>query len=134
MNCSDIGDFQSAGIIPVSADLLKMWFRGPQSISSNVCRTLRCRRSGPVDLYTSRWFSLSYTSYSLKLNVLIVLPTYLGSCGMLFSCSWVNTELKYVLRVLAMSLAVMIICPVVVLSGPTLSLTIILSDVLQWTA
>ena len=42
-------------------------------------------------------------SSSLKLNVSSVLPTYLGSCGMLFSCSWVNTELKYVLRVLAIA-------------------------------
>ena len=29
-----LADFQSAGIIPVSADLLKMWFRGPQSMCS----------------------------------------------------------------------------------------------------
>ena len=26
----------------------------------------------------------------------IVFPTYIGSCGRLFSCSWVNTELKYI--------------------------------------
>ena len=74
-----------------------------------------------------RWFSFSCTSSSLKLNVSSVLPKYLGSCGMLFSCSWVNTELKYVLRVLAMSLSVGTIWPIYVLSGPTLSLTILLS-------
>ena len=57
-----LADFQSAGIIPVSADLLKMWFRGPQSKSSRVRGTLGCRRSGPADLYTLRWFSFSCTS------------------------------------------------------------------------
>ena len=119
--------FQSAGIIPVSAHLLKMWFRGPHSMSSRVHRTLGCRRWGPVDLYTLRWFSFPCTSASLKSNVSSVLPTYLGSCGILFSCSWVNTELKYVLRVLAMSLSVVTSWPVGVLSGPTLSLTILLS-------
>ena len=78
-------------------------------------------------LNTLRWFSFSCTSFSLKLNVSSVLPTYLGICGMLFSCSWVNTELKYELRVLALSLSVVTILPVGVLSGPTLSLTILLS-------
>ena len=60
-------------------------------MSSRVRRTLGCRRSGPVDLYTLRWLSFSCTSYCLKLNVSSVLPTYLGSCGMFFSSSWVNT-------------------------------------------
>ena len=122
-----VAGFQSAGIIPVSADLLKMLFRDPQSMSSKVRRTLGCRRVGPVDLYTFRWFSFSCASSILKLNVSSVLPTYLGSCGMMFSCSWVNSELKYVLRVLAMSLSVLTIWPVGVLSAPTLSLTILLS-------
>ena len=41
---------------------------------------------------------------------------------MLFRCSWVNSELKYVLSVLAMSFSVVTILPVGVLSSPTLSL------------
>ena len=86
-----LANFQSSRIIPVFADLLKMWLTGPQSMSS---RVLGCRRSGPVDLYMLRWFTFSCTSSSLKLNVSSVLPTYMG---ILFSCSWVNTELKYVL-------------------------------------
>ena len=46
---------------------------------------------------------------------------------MLFRCSWVNTEQKYVLSVLAMSLSVVKIWPVGVLSGPILCLIILLS-------
>ena len=101
-------------------------------MSSSVRRTLRCIRSGPVDLYMLRWFSFSRKYSCLKLNVSSVLPTYLGSCGILFSCSWVNTELKNVLRVLAMSSSVATIWTVGVLSGPTLSLTILLSLMLEY--
>ena len=43
---------------------------------------------------------------------------------MLFSCSWVNTKLKYVLP---MSLSVVTVWPTGVLSGNTLSLIILLS-------
>ena len=41
--------------------------------------------------------------------------------GAVVCCSLVNTELKYVLSVLAISLSVVTICPVGVLSGPTFS-------------
>ena len=45
---------------------------------------------------------------------------------MLFSCSWVNTELKNVLRVLAMSLSVVTIWPVGVLFWPVGVLVVVL--------
>ena len=49
---------------------------------------------------------------------------------MLFSCSWVNTELKYLYGLVCwpwMSLSVVKIYPVGVLRGPTLLLIILLS-------
>ena len=117
VNCSDIGR------LPICRDYSCFcWFvkdvvYGSTEHASRVHRTLGSRRSDPVDLCTLRWFSFSRTSSCLKMNVSSVLPTYLGSYGMLFNCSWVNTELNYVLRVLAMSLSVVTIWPVGVLSA-----------------
>ena len=48
-------------------------------MSSRVRRTLGCRRSGPVDLYTLRWFGFSSSYSSLNLNVSSVVATYLGA-------------------------------------------------------
>ena len=56
VNCSDIGRLQSAGIIPVSADLLMMWFRGPQRMSSRVLLTLEDLTSVLIDLCGKIWY------------------------------------------------------------------------------
>ena len=127
VNCSDIGRLPICRDYSCFCRFLKTWLRGSQSISSRVRRTLGDSRSGLVDLNTLRWFRFSCTSSRLKLYVSSVLPAYLGCCGMLFSCSWVNTELKYVLRMLSMSLSVMTIWPVGILSSPTLSAIILFS-------
>ena len=86
-----LADFQYFGIIVVSADLLKMWLRGPQRMSARVHRSLECRRSGPSCglVHIEGRLILSCGS-SLKLKVSSVLHIYIYIWGAVECCSVVH--------------------------------------------
>ena len=67
-----LADLKSSGIVSVATDLLMMWLRGPQSVSSRVLRNLEYIEGQALwtGIHMFRWFNFSCASSSLKLNVL----------------------------------------------------------------